>query len=115
MPLVKVETTVIPNQEKRDLVLTTLSKIAAETIGKPEQYMMVTMSPAAMLMSGKPGDAAFVEVRSIGGLNSNVTKALSQKICACLGESLQIPQDRIYLNFVEVEAVNWGWNGATFG
>jgi phenylpyruvate tautomerase len=115
MPLVKIETTVVPTPEKRDEVLATLSRIAAETIGKPEQYVMVTITPAAMLMSGKSGDAAFIEIRSIGGLNGTVTTALSQKISAFLGQSLQISQDRIFLNFVEFEGGNWGWNGETLG
>jgi phenylpyruvate tautomerase PptA (4-oxalocrotonate tautomerase family) len=115
MPLVKVETTVLPTPEKRDTLLATLSRIAAETIGKPEQYVMVSITPAAMLMSGKSGDVAFVEVRSIGGLNSTVTAELSQKISATLGQSLQIPPDRIFLNFVEFEGANWGWNGETLG
>jgi hypothetical protein len=66
-------------------------------------------------MSGKSGDTAFVEVRSIGGLTTTVTTALSQKITAFLGQSLQIPQDRIFLNFVEFEGKNWGWNGETLG
>jgi phenylpyruvate tautomerase PptA (4-oxalocrotonate tautomerase family) len=115
MPLVRIETTVIPNEDQRQKLLASLSKTAAETIGKPEQYVMVSITPAAMLMSGKPGAAAFVEIRSIGGLNTTVTTALSQKISAFLGESLQIPQDRIFLNFVEFEAGNWGWNGETLG
>ncbi|MGA2180101.1 MAG: phenylpyruvate tautomerase MIF-related protein [Verrucomicrobiota bacterium] len=26
-----------------------------------------------------------------------------------------MPPDRIYLNFTDVPAANWGWNGNTFG
>jgi phenylpyruvate tautomerase PptA (4-oxalocrotonate tautomerase family) len=26
-----------------------------------------------------------------------------------------VPPDRIYLNFTDVPAGNWGWNGDTFG
>ncbi len=75
---------------------------------------MVTVSPAAILMSGKPGDAAFVDVRSIGGLSGDVNRELSQKVCGLLSESLGVPQNRIYLNFTDVEASNWGWNGKIF-
>jgi phenylpyruvate tautomerase PptA (4-oxalocrotonate tautomerase family) len=76
---------------------------------------MVIIGAAAICMSGKPGDAAFVDIRSIGGLGPDVTRQLSQKVCALLAQSLPVPQDRIYLNFNEVEATNWGWNGNTFG
>lgn len=115
MPLLKLETTVTLSDNQRQQLLASLSKIVAETIGKPEQYVMVTIGPAAILMSGKPGNAAFVDVRSIGGLNADVNGQLSQKVCALLTQSLRVPPDRIYLNFSDVEAGNWGWNGSTFG
>jgi phenylpyruvate tautomerase len=115
MPLLKLETTVTLSDNQRQQLLASLSRIVAETIGKPEQYVMVTIGPAAILMSGKPGDAAFVDVRSIGGLDADVNGQLSQKVCALLTQSLRVPQDRIYLNFSEIEAGNWGWNGSTFG
>src|SRR5262245_13335564 len=79
MPLLKLETTVVLSEDKRQTLLSSLSKIVAESIGKPEQYVMVSVSPAAMLMSAKPGDAAFVDVRSIGGLGEAANRQLSQK------------------------------------
>ena len=72
MPLLKLETTVVLSEDKRKALLVSLSKAVTETIGKPEQYVMVTASQAAMVMSGKPGDAAFVDIRSIGGLSDDV-------------------------------------------
>lgn len=92
-----------------------LSLLVAEILGKPEEYVMVTISPAAILMSGRPGDAAFVDVRSIGGLSVDKNRQLSQKICGLLNRSLSVPPKRIYLNFTDVEAANWGWDGNTFG
>ncbi|HTV61165.1 MAG TPA: phenylpyruvate tautomerase MIF-related protein [Verrucomicrobiae bacterium] len=115
MPLLKLETTLVLNEEKRKALLASLSRIAAETIGKPEEYVMVTVNPAAILMSGKAGDAAFVDVRGIGGLSANVNRQLSEKVCRLLNQSLGVPPSRIYLNFTEVEAGNWGWDGKTFG
>jgi phenylpyruvate tautomerase PptA (4-oxalocrotonate tautomerase family) len=115
MPLLKLETTVGLSDDKRKALLISLSKIVAETIGKPEQYVMVTANPVAMLMSGQPGEAALVDVRSIGGLSGHVNRQLSQKICRLLQESLGVPPSRIYLNFTDVGPGNWGWNGETFG
>ena len=115
MPLLKLETTVALSEEKRKALLASLSKITAETIGKPEEYVMVTANAAAILMSGKAGEAAFVEVRSIGGLSGDAPKQLSRRICGLLNDSLGIAQNRVYLNFVDVEASNWGWKGNTFG
>jgi len=115
MPLLKLETTVTLSDEKRKALLASLSKAVAGTIGKPEQYVMVVVSPAAMLMSGKPGEAALVDLRSIGGLSDSVNRQLAQKICNLLKDSLGVPPDRVYLNFTDVAAGNWGWNGNTFG
>ena len=115
MPLLKLETSAALPEDKRKALLASLSKAVAETIGKPEQYVMVTASQAAMLMSGKPGDGAFVDLRSIGGLSDEVNRKLSQQVCKLLKDSLGISPDRVYLNFTDVDAGNWGWNGSTFG
>ena len=115
MPLLKLETTVPLPEEKVKPLLTALSKTVASVIGKPEQYVMVAASRSDMVMSGKSGDAAFVDIRSIGGLNGETNRKLSQQICKLLKDSLGIASDRVYMNFADVEAVNWGWNGNTFG
>ena len=74
MPLLRLETNVALPDDQRTLLLVALSKVVAETIGKPEQYVMVTIEPAAVLMSGKAGDSAFVDVRSIGGLSGEINR-----------------------------------------
>jgi phenylpyruvate tautomerase PptA (4-oxalocrotonate tautomerase family) len=76
---------------------------------------MVTVGQAAILMSGKAGDGAFVDIRSIGGVTDEANRKLSQQVCKLLNDSLGIPPDRVYLNFTDVGAGNWGWNGSTFG
>ena len=115
MPLLKLETTVVLSEDKRKTLLASLSKTVAETIGKPEQYVMVIVGQADMLMSGNLGATAFVDVRSIGGLTKDVNRELSQKVCKLLNDSLGVPEDRVYLSFTDVEASNWGWNGSMFG
>ena len=115
MPLLQLETTVPLPEEKGKPLLAALSKAVASAIGKPEQYVMVTVSQSAMLMSGKADAAAFVDIRSIGGLNNETNRKLSQQICKLLKDSLEIAPDRVYLNFTDLEAENWGWNGSTFG
>ena len=115
MPLLKIETSVPLPVEKGKPLLAALSKAMAVAIGKPEEYVMVTVSHSAILMSCQAGEAAFVDIRSIGGLKGETNRKLSEQICKLLTESLGIAPDRVYLNFTEVEAGNWGWNGSTFG
>lgn len=114
MPLLKLQTSVALTDTQCNELLPALSKILAESIGKPEQYVMVTLETGPVLMSGKAGAAAFADVRSIGGLNSRVNTQLSQKLCALL-EPLGILPARVYINFSNVAADCWGWNGSTFG
>ena len=56
-----------------------------------------------------------MDIRSIGGLSGEVNRKLSQKICRLLNDALAIPPGRVYLNFTDVKAANWGWKGETFG
>ena len=116
MPLIRVETNqALPSPQK---LLPALSRAVAELIGKPEQYVQAIVhqgkEDVRMLHGGAEGPAAFVEVRSIGGLSAKVNRALSEKICALLAEQ-QISADRVYLNFIDVPATHWGHDGATFG
>jgi phenylpyruvate tautomerase len=115
MPLLKLETTVALSDAQRKELLASLSKIVAENISKPEKYVMISITEAAMLMSGNPGNAAFADIRSIGGLGDSVNRKLSQSICALLKQTLAIPPERIYLNFTDVDAGNWGCDSKTFG
>jgi phenylpyruvate tautomerase len=66
-------------------------------------------------MAGDRGDAAFCDIRSIGGLEGEVNRRLSRRICDVLQTSLGIAPDRVYLNFSNVSAADWGWSGRTFG
>lgn len=115
MPLLKLETTANVSDQSRTHLLTKLSRIVADSIGKPEQYVMVIVSRSDIIMSGQPGQAAFVDLRSIGGLSNDTNRQLTERICDVLEQSLAIPPERVYVTFADVQASNWGWNGATFG
>ena len=115
MPLIRMETSIkIPEEKKSDLI-SALSKIIADAMGKPEAYVMAILSEAAISMAGKPGAAAFLDVRSIGSINKQVNGRISKEVAALLGNSLGIPGERIYISFNDVNGANWGWNGSTFG
>jgi phenylpyruvate tautomerase PptA (4-oxalocrotonate tautomerase family) len=98
-----------------DELLQELSCSVAETIGKPEKYVMVVAETADILMAGEHGDAAYAVVRSIGGLDRIVNHELTIKICVLLNDHLGIASDRIYVTFQSVAADHWGWNQTTFG
>jgi phenylpyruvate tautomerase PptA (4-oxalocrotonate tautomerase family) len=116
MPLIRIETNQQLDAQQRQSLCQALSRTAAEVIGKPEQYVQAIVSHdlPVMLHGGKPGPAAFVDVRSIGGLTPKVNGQLAERICSLLAD-LGIPGPRTYLNFVDVAATGWGHDGATFG
>jgi phenylpyruvate tautomerase PptA (4-oxalocrotonate tautomerase family) len=98
-----------------DELLAELSAAVAETIGKPEKYVMVAAESAEFLMSGEKGDAAYAEIKSIGGLDRVVNHELTIKICVLLNDHLGIASDRIYITCQSVAADHWGWNQSIFG
>ncbi len=115
MPSIKLHTSVTVSDEKREALLSTMSNILAEKIGKPEQYVLVAIEEGPIMMSGESGPAAFADIRSIGGLNGDVNRSISVSLCDLFKEYLGIAPERVYLNFTDVPAANWGWDGRTFG
>ena len=116
MPLVRLETTEKLQADQKAALCARLSAICAETIGKPEEYQMaVVLDGLTIQRSGKTGPAAFVDIRSIGGLTRKVNQVLSEKICRLLQQELGISGDRVYLNMTDVPGDRWGHDGTTFG
>ena len=114
MPLLKLTTSVVLGEKQRKEILPAHSQLVAECTGKPEAYVMVVLAPAAVMMAGKEGPAAFVDFRAIGGLSGKKNQEISARVCSFLSASLGIPAERVYIAFTEVSAGNWGWNGDTF-
>lgn len=115
MPLLELKTSAPIPEGEREKLLGELSRIVAGATGKPESYVMVALSHESLCMAGQSGPAAFADVRSIGGLKASVNQKISAEVCALLSKELDIPGDRIYLNFTEIPAASWGWDGRTFG
>jgi phenylpyruvate tautomerase PptA (4-oxalocrotonate tautomerase family) len=115
MPLLQLHTSVALPEPKRASLCAALSKLVAESIGKPEAYVMITLHEGPMLMAGKAGPAAFADVRSIGGLSGAVNKRLIERLSALLERELGVPPARTYANFTDVAPSAWGHDGDTFG
>lgn len=102
-------------KDVREELLGRGSRLVAETIGKPEEYVMVACGYSALSMGGERGNAAFVELRSIGGLDPDVNRHLSESLCTLIHETTGVPPARIYINFLDIPRSDWGWNNKTFG
>lgn len=115
MPFLKITSSVAIAADQREPMLAAVSKAVAEATGKPERYMMVALDAGSILLAGKPGPAAFVDVRAIGGLTPAVNAKIAAQVCGLLQKWLHIPGDRVYLTFIDVPGTNWGHNGSTIG
>lgn len=116
MPLIRLETTERLAPEAKASLCADLARLCAAEIGKPEAYVMASVQDGVtMCHAGAPGPAAFVEVRSIGGLSLKTNRAISEAACRLLSRVLGVPGERVYLNFVDIQASHWGHDGKTFG
>ncbi len=112
MPFIRIHTNIEVSEPES--VLKKLSAVAAEKIGKPEAYVMTALSDkAAMTFGGSDEPLAFIECKSIG-LGETQTKSLSASLCSFCEKELQIPQNRVYIEFAGSKGSMWGWKGGTF-
>lgn len=112
VPLIHVRTS-LPALEDASALLQDLSATLAAQTGKPEAYVMTLLETGLpMTFAGSDAPCAYVQIRSIGALRpAAMTAVFSELIRARTG----IPADRLYIQFEDVKASDWGWNGRTFG
>jgi phenylpyruvate tautomerase len=117
MPLIKVQTSVDGlDKSQVDELLKRLSASLSKHIGKPESYVMTALEPGvAMTFGGTVDPVCYIEVKNVGTMSSNQTKAMSQDFCAQINQTLGVPANRIYIEFSDAKGAMWGWNVSTFG
>lgn len=117
MPLIQVKSSV--SQPQADAVKSLLSKLSenlAKHLGKPESYVMTAFEADVMMsFAGTFDSVCYVEIKSVGSMNPDQTKKMSQDFCSIISEKLNIPTKRIYIEFADAKGSMWGWNETTFG
>lgn len=114
MPYLKIET----NKSEDDSVIPGLLKktsvFISNLLGKPEEYIMVSIeNETGMMFGGSIKPAAYIELKSIG-LPREKCPMYAEKICEFMESELAIPPDRIYIDFCDLERKMFGWNKSTF-
>ncbi|HLP88919.1 MAG TPA: phenylpyruvate tautomerase MIF-related protein [Nostocaceae cyanobacterium] len=117
MPLIKVQTSIsAPAKPEIENLLKQLSSKLAQHTGKPESYVMTAFEPEIpMTFAGTTEPVCYIEIKSIGTMKPEQTKAMSQDFCQQINQSLNIPTNRIYIEFNDAKGSMWGWNNTTFG
>jgi phenylpyruvate tautomerase len=114
MPYLKIETNLSVSPAQAETVMQDSTTCLSRRLGKSEAYIMVTIQDGkTMMFGGSNQPLAYLELKSIG-LPENATKTLSADLCAQMETALDIPQDRIYIEFIDAPRAMWGYNGSTF-
>ena len=112
VPLINLRTS-LPEIANATELLQELSSTLAQQTGKPEMYVMTLLETGVSMTFGGGSDpSAYVEIKSIGSLRP---PAMSAAFCELISARTGIPADRIYIQFEDVAAGSWGWDGRTFG
>jgi len=114
MPFIGSKITVKISKEKEEIVKKRLGEAIKLIPGKSETFLMIGFEDEYSLYLGgeKLDKGAFIEVKVFGKASKEAFSVLTKEICSIYEEELQIPQDKIYVKYEEVE--NWGWNGSNF-
>ncbi len=114
MPYLRIQTNRSVHEATRPGLLARASRTVAEALGKPEHYVMVALeTDAPMVFAGSDAPLAYLELKSIG-LSDDQTADLSRVLSGLVQAELDIPQDRVYIEFADAPRRMWGWNGDTF-
>jgi len=114
MPYLKIQTNREIAPDTMQEILKKASVLISKNLGKPEKYVMARMDPSQpMLFAGSPAPCAYLELKSIG-LPESKTEMLSKVLCQLMMDELQIPSDRVYIEFSDAPATMWGWDATTF-
>tara|TARA_Y100001968_G_scaffold299668_1_gene310511 strand:+ start:175 stop:516 length:342 start_codon:yes stop_codon:yes gene_type:complete len=113
MPFIQVNTSSKSILENEDLLQKDISKMIADLTGKPENYVMTMLQRNnKMTFAGSDEPCCFVKVKSIGSLNPML---MSKNLCELIASKTNINTNRIYIEFNDIKASNWGFNSSTFG
>ena len=111
MPLLNISTNKKIKNEQ--MFLAKSSDFISSLLKKPENFVMVKLTHSLpMYFAGTSELCIFIEIKSIGAL---YPLKMAKPICQFFSAELEIPTERIYVFFQDVESYVWAWNNKTFG
>ena len=114
MPFLKIQTNQTLDERLQSELLSEASQLVAQELEKPESYVMVAIEPPVpMSFAGNTDPTAYLELKSIG-LPESKSADCSRALASLLHAELDLPADRIYIEFTDAPRTMWGWTGGTF-
>ncbi|XP_013184045.1 macrophage migration inhibitory factor [Amyelois transitella] len=114
MPHFRIETNLPRNKIPQDFVAKVVS-VLAKSLGKPEQYCVVSVIPDVMMSFGGSSEpCGIANLMSIGGLGVEQNKKHAKILFELVANELGISSDRMYITFQDEPTGNVGYKGTTF-
>ena len=110
MPYIRVSTSVKIEDKKK--LLEEISILVSSLTNKSKRFVMAKLDDNLEMYFDDERPCCFLEIKSIGSLKPS---EMAYPICSFIHEKIGIPMDKIYINFHDVPAEMWCWNGRTFG
>ncbi len=114
MPFINSKVSVKLTKNQEETIKQKLGEAIELIPGKSEAWLMVGFEEEySLYFKGQAFEkSAFVEVKIFGKADRAAYEKLTAAICKIYEEELQIPADKTYVTYEEVQ--HWGWNGRNF-
>ena len=111
MPLISVSTSTEINE--KNIFMKDCSQLLSRLTNKPEKYVMVCLLDQIPMCFGQDlNPSCYVDIKSIGSIDPLI---MSGSISDFILKKLNIPSNKTYIRFENIEASNWAWDGKPFG
>lgn len=113
MPFIELKTSVSVPEEKEIELKAAFGEAITLIPGKSEQWLMLNFcDEQRMWFKGSDKPTAILEVKIYGGSTAKNYDKLTARLTDIVSGSLEIPSDRIYVKYDEIEY--WGYAGSNF-
>jgi len=113
MPYIKCETNIEIDDTNKESFLINISDFVSKLLSKPSKYIMVSLNQNKLVLDKSFEPVMYIEFKSIG-LQENKCNEYSKSVCEFIESELNIPCDRIYIEFSNINGKMFGWNKHTF-
>ena len=113
MPYFSIETNQTIEATANSDLMKKATKFLAEVMGKPEHVIMVTVKPGMpYVFGGTDVPTAFVQIKAVA-LEKDKCPEFSKQVCNFLEAEIDIPKDRVFIEFIDIDPKIFGFNGST--
>ncbi|CDJ58264.1 macrophage migration inhibitory factor, putative [Eimeria maxima] len=114
MPLCQIVSNVNFEKATADAFLSAVEGSLSKILGKPTQYINVSITHGQMRHGGSADPAASVCISSIGGISTRTNNMICVEVATHCQKHLGIPVERVFFCFNDVSGANVGIGTSVF-